>query len=185
MAMLCFNFILGLNLIFLCFKLIIIHYHTQKKITFKQRTKLNHNSYNTHVIWRLFLDETFPNSCLQFFFQCLVHTSVARITSVIFSRFSSELRKAGNERGALDTRDVAFRRRARLALLARFPLSLVCYTAVFSVVTQRSSPLKRLCSRLHFPSLARKTRKKITPVMQANTSAISKCKRLSPLIFFS
>ena len=32
------------------FKLIIIHYHTQRKITFKQRTKLNHNSYNTHVI---------------------------------------------------------------------------------------------------------------------------------------
>ena len=26
------------------------HYHTQRKITFKQRTKLNHNSYNTHVI---------------------------------------------------------------------------------------------------------------------------------------
>ena len=157
MAMLCFNFILGLNLIFLCFKLIIIHYHTQRKITFKQRAKLNHNSYNTHVIWRLFLDETFPKSCLQFFFQCLVHTSVARITGVIFWRFSSELRKAGNERGALDTRDVAFAGRACLALLARFPLSF---------------------------ARSKNAKKKITPVMRANTSAISKCRRMSPLIFF-
>ena len=43
--MLWFNFILGLNFIFHCFKLIIIHYHTQKqwKIKFKPRTKLNHN----------------------------------------------------------------------------------------------------------------------------------------------
>ena len=41
-----FNFILGLNnFIFLCFKLIIIHYHTQKQrtIKFKPRIKLNHN----------------------------------------------------------------------------------------------------------------------------------------------
>ena len=29
-----------------------------------------------------------------------------------------------------------------------------------------------------------KREKKITPVMQANTSAISKCRRMSPLIFF-
>ena len=29
--MLCFNFILGSNLIFLCFKLIIIHYNTRKQ----------------------------------------------------------------------------------------------------------------------------------------------------------
>ena len=45
--MLWFNFILGLNFIFLCFKLIIIYYHTQKqrKIKFKPRTKLNHNIY--------------------------------------------------------------------------------------------------------------------------------------------
>ena len=45
--MLWFNFILGLNFIFLCFKLIIIHYHTQKqnKIKFKPRIKLNHNIY--------------------------------------------------------------------------------------------------------------------------------------------
>ena len=42
-----FNFILGLNFIFFCFKLIIIHYHTQKqkKIKFKPRIKLNHNTY--------------------------------------------------------------------------------------------------------------------------------------------
>ena len=45
--MLWFNFILVLNFIFLCFKLIIIHYHTQKqnKIKFKPRIKLNHNIY--------------------------------------------------------------------------------------------------------------------------------------------
>ena len=45
--MLWFNFILGLNFIFLCFKLIIIHYRTQKqrKMKFKPRTKLNHNIY--------------------------------------------------------------------------------------------------------------------------------------------
>ena len=47
MYMLWFNFILGLNFIFFCFKLIIIHYHTQKqrKIKFKPRIKLNHNIY--------------------------------------------------------------------------------------------------------------------------------------------
>ena len=45
--MLWFNFILGLNFIFFCFKLIIIHYHTQKqkKIKFKPRIKLNHKKY--------------------------------------------------------------------------------------------------------------------------------------------
>ena len=45
MYMLWFNFIIGLNSIFFCFKLIIIHYHTQneKKINFKPRIKLNHN----------------------------------------------------------------------------------------------------------------------------------------------
>ena len=43
--MLWLNFILGLNFIFLCFKLIILHYHTrkQRKIKFKPRIKLNHN----------------------------------------------------------------------------------------------------------------------------------------------
>ena len=41
-----FNFILGLIIIF-CFKLIIIHYHTQKrkKIKFKPSLKLNPNTY--------------------------------------------------------------------------------------------------------------------------------------------
>ena len=45
MYVLWFNFILGLNFIFLCFNLIIIHYHTpkQRKIKFKPRIKLNHN----------------------------------------------------------------------------------------------------------------------------------------------
>ena len=45
--MLWFNLILGSNFIFLCFKLIIIHNHTQKqrKIKFEPRIKLNHNKY--------------------------------------------------------------------------------------------------------------------------------------------
>ena len=45
--MLWFNFILVLNVIFLCFKLIIIHYLTQRqsKIKFNLGTKLNHNIY--------------------------------------------------------------------------------------------------------------------------------------------
>ena len=40
-----FNFILGSSFIFLCFKLIIIHYNTQKqkKVKFEPRIKLNHN----------------------------------------------------------------------------------------------------------------------------------------------
>ena len=53
--MLWFNFILGLNFILFCFKLIIIHYHTQKqrKIKFKPRIKLNHNIYKgmTGTLW--------------------------------------------------------------------------------------------------------------------------------------
>ena len=46
--MLWFNFILGSNFISLCFKLLIIHYHTQKQreIKFKPRIKLNHNINN-------------------------------------------------------------------------------------------------------------------------------------------
>ena len=45
--MLWFKFILILNFIFLCFKLIIIHYHTQKqkKIKFEPKIKLNYNIY--------------------------------------------------------------------------------------------------------------------------------------------
>ena len=44
MYMLWLNFILGLNFIFLCFNLIIIHYHTpeQGKMKFKPRIKLNY-----------------------------------------------------------------------------------------------------------------------------------------------
>ena len=44
-----FNFIPGSNFIFLCFKLIIKHNHTQeqRKITFEPRIKLNHNIYNS------------------------------------------------------------------------------------------------------------------------------------------
>ena len=39
------------NFIFFCFKLIIIHYHTQKQeeIKFKPSIKLNHNIYNKCV----------------------------------------------------------------------------------------------------------------------------------------
>ena len=45
MYVLWFKFILGSNFIFFCFKLIIIHYHTQKQgnIKFEPRIKLNHN----------------------------------------------------------------------------------------------------------------------------------------------
>ena len=45
--MLWFNFILGSNYIFFCFKLIIIHYHTpkQREIKFEPRIKLNHNTH--------------------------------------------------------------------------------------------------------------------------------------------
>ena len=52
--MLWFNFMLGLNFIFLCFKLIIIHYHTQKQreIKFEPRIKLNHNIYiHTYIAY--------------------------------------------------------------------------------------------------------------------------------------
>ena len=46
-AMLWFKFVLGLNLIPFCPKLIIVHYHIQKqkKIKFKPGIKLNHHSY--------------------------------------------------------------------------------------------------------------------------------------------
>ena len=37
--MLWFNFILGINFIFLCFKLIIIHYRTQKQRKIQMSTK--------------------------------------------------------------------------------------------------------------------------------------------------
>ena len=46
MYVLWLNFFLGSNFIFLCFKLIMIHYHIQKqrKIKFEPRIKLNHKS---------------------------------------------------------------------------------------------------------------------------------------------
>ena len=51
MYMLWFIFILGLNVVFFCFKLIIIHYHTpkQKKIKFKPKIKLNRNRYFVYI----------------------------------------------------------------------------------------------------------------------------------------
>ena len=43
----CFNFILGFNFIFFCFKHLIVHFHTQRqgRIKLKLRMKLNHNTY--------------------------------------------------------------------------------------------------------------------------------------------
>ena len=57
--MLQFNFILGLKFIFLCFKLTIIYYHTQKqrKITFNSRIKLNHNIYFSTVFSTFDMDQ--------------------------------------------------------------------------------------------------------------------------------
>ena len=48
--MLWFSFILGLNLNFFCFEVIIIYYHSpkQKEIKFKPRIELNHNIYNIY-----------------------------------------------------------------------------------------------------------------------------------------
>ena len=55
-CMLWFNFIPGLSFRFFSFKLIFVHYHTQKqkKIKFKPRIKLNHNIYITKkkTIWK-------------------------------------------------------------------------------------------------------------------------------------
>ena len=52
-----FNFVLGLNFIFLCFKLIIIYYHTPNKgiIKFKPRMKLNHNTYSLFLCFNISL----------------------------------------------------------------------------------------------------------------------------------
>ena len=51
--MLRLNFFLGLNCISLCFKFIIIHYHTskQREIKFEPRTKLNLNLSRVIVTW--------------------------------------------------------------------------------------------------------------------------------------
>ena len=45
-SLLWFSFILGLNFVFLCFKLVIIHYHTpkQRKLKCKPKIKLNYNT---------------------------------------------------------------------------------------------------------------------------------------------
>ena len=58
--MLWFNFIPGLNFISLCFKLIIIDYHTpkQRKIKFKARIKLNHNIYIYITYHKHLLEDT-------------------------------------------------------------------------------------------------------------------------------
>ena len=54
MYLLWFNFILGSNFIFPCFKLTIIHYNTQKqkKRKFEPRIKLNHNIYHSSGVSR-------------------------------------------------------------------------------------------------------------------------------------
>ena len=46
-----FYFILGLNFISLCFKLIIIHYHIlkQREINFLTRIKLHHSRYTIKI----------------------------------------------------------------------------------------------------------------------------------------
>ena len=50
--MLWFNFILGLNFISICFKLIIIHYQTpkQRELNFKPRKNMTHNKYLLLII---------------------------------------------------------------------------------------------------------------------------------------
>ena len=55
--MLWFNFILGSNFLFLCFKLIIIHYNTQKKKKrkFEPRIKLNHNIHTPTYTFKLII----------------------------------------------------------------------------------------------------------------------------------
>ena len=64
--MLWFDYILGLNFISLCFKLIIIHYHTQQReIKFILRIKLNHNIHNN-----LPVDRTQPH------FNLIFHTKI-------------------------------------------------------------------------------------------------------------
>ena len=50
-----YSFILDLNFTFLCFKLIIVHYHTPKqtKINLKPRIKLNHNVHKRKYVMKL------------------------------------------------------------------------------------------------------------------------------------
>ena len=51
--MLWFNFILGSNFIFLCFKLVIIHYNTQKQKKTKFKPKINWTTTSMSTIWQL------------------------------------------------------------------------------------------------------------------------------------
>jgi len=61
-----FDYILGLNFISLCFKLIIRHYHTQQReIIFIPRIKLNHN-----------LDNNLPVDRIQSHFNLIFHTKI-------------------------------------------------------------------------------------------------------------
>ena len=64
-----FSFVLGLNFIFLCFKLIIIHYHTPKQsITkFKPWIKLNHNTYTLFLCFNISLCTYFI--CFEHFYK--------------------------------------------------------------------------------------------------------------------
>ena len=53
MSMLWFYFILGSNFIFLCFKLVIIHYNTQKQKKTKFEPKINWTTTSMSIIWQL------------------------------------------------------------------------------------------------------------------------------------
>ena len=79
--MLWFNFILGLNFIFLCFKVIIIHYHTPK-----QRIKLNYNIYNTFVF-----PVQFFNHCSSLLMNVLLLTDVLKMFKIQCYAFECSL----------------------------------------------------------------------------------------------
>ena len=79
--MLWFNFILGLNFIFLCFKVIIIHYHTPK-----QRIKLNYNIYNTFVF-----PVQFFNHCSSLLMNVLLLTDVLKMFKIQCYAFERSL----------------------------------------------------------------------------------------------
>ena len=61
------NFILGLNFIFLCFKLIIIHYYTpnKEKWNLNQRIKLSHNIHNYYLKHQLLTKRSCTRARLQ------------------------------------------------------------------------------------------------------------------------
>ena len=79
--MLWFNFILGLNFIFLCFKVIIMHYHTPK-----QRTKLNYNIYNIFVF-----PVQFFNHCSSLLMNVLLLTDVLKMFKIQCYAFECSL----------------------------------------------------------------------------------------------